>query len=194
MSEQPPQTTPAMKVDFAKILARLTVISLNPTGFWGTVRSDNEDIATIYRDYLVVLGAITPICGFVLSIVSGGAILSSLVSMGVHYGLAIGFYFAGAVLVELLGPRFDCTPTRENAFRWLTFSAFPALVSGVLLLLVPLLGKIPLFAMLGVGLYSIFILWHGMPEMIGVAHEKRGPFFICIAGCIVVFGVLLQAI
>lgn len=188
------QTAPAFNLDVAKIAARAREVVTNPKGVWAVVRAENLDIPSIYREYLLALAAIAPVAALVVGIYAGQSVFSSVVGAGVHYGLALGFYFAAAVLIELLGPRFESSPSREDAFRWIVFAAFPALISGALILLQPLLGALASFAMLALAGYSIYILWEGMSPMLGTPHEKRGPFFICIAGCAILYGVLLQSL
>ncbi len=191
MSDQP---SPTINIDFAKIFARVKEIVTNPTGFWPIVKTERQDIPTIYKEYLYVLAAFVPIAQLILGVYAGQGIFSALVSAGVHYGIGLGYFYCLALLVEAIAPRFNCAPTREDAFRWVAFSAFPVLAGSAFLILVPLFGVIASMLCVAAGFYSLFILWQGAPEMLGVPGEQRGPLFICIVGSVILFGLLLQAI
>jgi hypothetical protein len=168
---------------------------LQPRATWPVVAQENTDIASIYRNYLVFLAAIPAVAGFIgLSVVGASAfgvsfrvpVGAGLANMVVSYALTLAMIYVMALIANALAPRFQGESNLLNAFKLIAFGATAGMVGGVFNLL-------PSLALLGLiaGLYSIYLIYIGIPVLMKTPPEKALGYTAVLIVCSVVAGLLV---
>jgi len=176
-------------------LQRATDMLLQPRATWPVVAQENTDIASIYRNYLVFLAAIPAVAGFIgLSVVGASAfgvsfrvpVGAGLANMVVSYALTLAMIYVMALIANALAPRFQGESNLLNAFKLIAFGATAGMVGGVFNLL-------PSLALLGLiaGLYSIYLIYIGIPVLMKTPPEKALGYTAVLIVCSVVAGLLV---
>jgi len=175
---------------------RVWAMIFNPQETWNTIKGEATNIKDFYLRYLMILAAIPAVCGF-LGLVVFGMRLPFIGTVRVDFFPALGHHifqyvlmlvviYLVALLIQQLAPRFQGACTLLDALKLTGYSMTPGMVAGVFSLFPPL-GFISFIA----AIYGIYLLWLGVPVMIGVPQEKRPVFLAAvIVGTIIISFVL----
>lgn len=181
-----------------KIVERAKAIVLSPKATWETIDTEPADAASLFTGYLMLLAAIPAVCGFVgMSLVGAGAfgvsfrvpIVSGLVSMVVSYVLSlVGVYVLG-LIINALAPKFGGAASSIQALKLAVYASTAAMLGGVFSLL-------PALAMLGLltALYSVYLLYTGLPVLMKSAREKSAAYTALVVLAAIVLGLVVGAI
>lgn len=181
-----------------KLIDRVVAILTRPQATWDEIESEPGDVATIYREYLLILAAVPAVAGFIgLSLIGVGGfgstyrqpLFSGLVNMVVGYALTLAVIYVVALIADALAPTFGGQKNLVNAVKLVGYASTAGLVGGVFSL-------IPALSMLGLlaALYSIYLLYTGITVMMKVAHEKALPYTAVLVVCGIVASVVLGAV
>ncbi|MEZ5662041.1 MAG: Yip1 family protein [Burkholderiaceae bacterium] len=180
------------------LVERVKAMLLRPRETWPEVAAEAHDVVTIYRDYLVYLAGVSALASFVgLSLVGFGGMgfhvrvpwLSGLAYMVVGFVLTLAMVYVAARVADALAPRFNGQKDFASAFRLVAYGATAALLGGVFQIL-PVLSILGLLA----ALYSIFLLYTGVPVMLKVPEDKAIPFTAVLVVCVLVLGWLVSLV
>ncbi len=169
-------------LDIQWIMARAKMILSDPKGVWPTLKSESLDLASLYKKYLIPLALGGALCGFlgmwligvsVLGVTVRAHFFSGLMSSLINCALGLGMFFLAGYIFQAIAPKFGGSTTIENTVKLIGFSSTAALLGQYL-------SIIPMLALIGslFGIYSVYTLFQGIPEMTGVPKEKRAPFFL----------------
>ncbi|MDQ0473545.1 Yip1 family protein [Labrys wisconsinensis] len=159
------------------IVGRAKAILMTPKAEWPVIDAEPTSVQTIYRDYLVYVAAVPAVAGLIGGLRGsfGGALATAI--LGYVLGL-VGVYVL-AVIVDKLAPTFGGTPNFLNAFKLSAYSATAAWLAGVFVIVPPL-------AILTIlGLYSLYLLYVGLPVMMKSPADKTMNYTIAV--CVVAF-------
>jgi hypothetical protein len=173
---------------------RVKSILIHPKAEWEVIAREPASIAEIYTSYVVLLAAILPVAVIARSMLGFGAAPAGVArpTFGGTVIQAIGEYVLGlvttylfALIVDWLAPRFSGQPNRVQAFKLVAYSTTPAWLAGVFEL-------IPALSFLVVlGVYSIYLLYVGVPVLMTVPPEKAAGYTVAVfIVAVVVFVVL----
>ena len=180
------------------VVERAKSILLSPKPTWETIDTEPADTAGLYTGYLMLLAAIPAVCGFIgMSIIGMGAFgvsfrvpfLSGLVNMVVSYVLSLVGVFVLSLIINALAPKFGGTSNQMQALKVAVYASTAALLGGVFTLL-------PALAMLGLvaSLYSIYLLYTGLPVLMKSNPEKSGGYTALVILAAIVLGLIVGAI
>jgi hypothetical protein len=185
-SPSPSSSTRSVGERFASALKRAKAVVVDPVGMWPVVKAEAGDERALYRDFLFLLMAISPVCQVVGQVIFGKAGFLGSLGLGfILYVFGLGLvYLMGLVVHKLVG-LFGGTGTRLDCLRLVAYSYSAAFFLGFLglfpFLLVSIIGGI-------LSLYSLYILYTGIPVMAGVAQERVVGFFAAtLAAWVAVF-------
>ncbi|WP_295855826.1 Yip1 family protein [uncultured Xylophilus sp.] len=179
------------------VLSRLQKLLLQPRAEWRRIDEDPSTAGRVVLTSLLPLAAIPALCSFVgLSLVgvgAGGALVRLPVAAGLLQALAmylvavLGIVLV-AVVVKLVAPTFGARPEWPRAFKLAVYGSSAALLGGVFLA-VPALSLMALVA----ALYSVYLVFTGLPAVMRTSQHKVVPFtaVIVLAGAVV--GLLASA-
>lgn len=173
-------------------------ILLQPRDTWPAIEAEAADVAGLYTRYLMVLAAIPAVCGFIgMSLIGIGAfgvsvrvpVVPGLVNMGVSYGLSLAGVFVLALIVDALAPTFGGQKSSLQALKLAVYASTAALLGGVFTLL-------PSLAMLGLlaALYSVYLLYTGLPVLMRNPPEKTLAYTAVVLVAAIVMGLVMGAV
>ena len=180
------------------IIERVKSILFLPTPTWATIEAEPADVAGLYTRYLMVLAAIPAVCGFIgMSLIGMGAfgvslrvpLVAGLVNMVVAYVLSLVGVFVLALIVDALAPRFGGQKSSIQALKLAVYASTAAMLGGVFSLL-------PSLAMLGLlaALYSIYLLYVGLPVLMKNPPEKTLAYTAVVLVAAIVMGLVMGAV
>ncbi len=184
------------------IVERVKKIILSPKDAWAEIKAEQTTVQDIYLSYAVILAAIPAIAQFI------GYALVGTSALGIHFRWSIGralgyaiFHYVlflaslllTAFIADALAPSFGSQKNFLNAFKAIAYSMTPVWVAGILYIFPPL-GVLVLLA----GLYSLYLLFIGLPELMDTPKDKAvGYVIVVIIVNIIVFfvvGAIVSAI
>ena len=176
----------------ANLVDRAKNILLTPKAEWEVIKAEPTDTAALYKNYILILAAIPPICQIIgLSLVGvslpfAGTFrlpLGSALASGVAgYLLSLAAVYVIALITEALAPTFGGTKDRIRALKVVAYAMTPAWIAGVFAL-------IPALAIIGflVSLYGLYLVYLGLPKLMESPPEKAlGYTAAVVLGAIVV--------
>lgn len=174
------------------IIQRVKDITLKPKDTWRVIKEEPATINDLYTSYAVPLAAISPIASFL------GMSLFGFSAMGFHYRVSLGTgighalvsyvltlasLYAIALIIDALAPNFGSQKNLVNAMKVAVYSWTPSWVAGILLI-IPALAPIVML----ISLYSLYVLYLGLPIQMETPPEKvLGYFIATIVVCIIAF-------
>ena len=134
------------------LIEHAKAILLKPAQTWPVIDAEPATVASIYKEWLVIMAAIPAVCGFIgLSLIGVGMfgygyrmpIVGGLVAMVFGYVLSLAVAFVMALIVDALAPSFGGVKNRVAAMKVVAYGSTAVYVAGVLKLL-------PSLAILGI--------------------------------------------
>src|SRR5258706_3303431 len=180
------------------LIQRVQDILLKPKETWPTIAAEPSDVAAIYRDYLVYLAAIPAVAAFIgLTLIGAGAMgirahvpfVSGLVQMVVSYLLSLVAVYLLALIANALAPTFNGVKNPVNALKLIAYGSTAGFVGGIFTL-IPSLGILGLIA----ALYSIYLIYTGVPVLMKSPADKAGAYTAVVIVCGIVAMVILGAL
>lgn len=180
------------------LVERVQAILLKPKETWPVIAGESGDVPSIYKNYLIYLAAIPAVASFIgLSIVGMGAmgvsfrvpIVSGLVNMVVGFVLSLAMIYVLSLIANALAPSFKGEKNALNAFKLVAYGSTAGLVGGVFNLL-PSLSMLGLLA----ALYSIYLLYTGIPVLMKAPEDKALGYTAVLIVCGIVAGIVVGAV
>jgi hypothetical protein len=166
---------------------RVQDILLKPKETWPVIEAETADVASIYKQYLILLAAIPAVAAFIgLSVIGIGGfgfsmrvpLLYGLAHMVTSYVLSLAAVFALALIADALAPNFGGTRSQIQALKLVAYGCTAGFVGG-LAQLIPMLGILGLIA-LG---YSIYLIYLGAPLLMKVPADKSVGYTAVLIVC-----------
>jgi hypothetical protein len=181
-------------VDFNKIIERVKNILLTPKTTWPVIAEEPATTAGIYKGYVLILAAIPAVFGFLKAVMIGYSLpFAGTVTVGfgwalsstlLTYVLSIVGVFIAALIVDVLAPTFGGQKNSVQALKAVAYAYTASWIAGVGAI-VPWLSL--LIAILG-GIYSIYLLYLGLPPNMKVAPEKAGGYTAVVVIVAIIVG------
>lgn len=168
----------------AGLVARVKNLLLQPSATWDDIDREPATVSGLMTGYVMILAAIPAICGTLGMVLFGvGAfgfnyrppLVWALGQGLLTYALSLGMVFVMALIIDGLAPSFGGTKDRIQAFKLAAYAPTASWVAGVF----GLLPALAVVALLG-GLYSLFILFRGLPKLMKVPQERAGGYFAVV--------------
>ncbi len=174
---------------------RAKKILLQPAEEWAVIDKESGTPTDLYTSYIIPLAAIGPIASIIgfsvigVALPVGGSYRVSVASAIGHAVIAfilalVGIYVL-ALIIDGLAPTFLGVKNDFQALKVAAYSSTAAWLAGVF-------NLIPTIAFLQIlGLYSVYLLYLGLPALMKVPQEKALPYTaVVIIAAIVIFGVI----
>lgn len=174
---------------------RVIAILTDPIHEWRTIAAEPEDVASLYKNYIMPLAAIPAIAMFIgLGIVGApflgrfGLVTALSSAIGLYLSQLIGPIVA-ALVVERLAPKFNSTGTLADALKLVAYASTPIWVAGVLYLLLYLA---PL-ALAG-AVYGIYLFYLGLPPIMKTHPDNVVPYMLVATITLLVINIVLSVL
>lgn len=179
----------------ASLLSRVQAVLTRPRETWTHIAMEDDDIARIYKDYLIYLAGIPAVAGFIgQSLIGFGAfgfsvrvpIVQGLVGMVVGYVLLLAMVYVLALVANALAPKFKGRRHLPSAFKLIAYGATAGMVGGIF-------SAVPSLAMLGLlaALYSIYLIYTGIPVLMQAPQDKSAGYTATLVVCGIGVGLLI---
>jgi hypothetical protein len=169
-------------MDLNKVVQRARALLVSPRTEWPVIAAEPATVQDLYREYIMILAAIPPICQFVkTSILGYGWHGFRIYRLGVGAGLTaaiveyvvslLGVYVL-AVIIEALAPNFAGESNRIQALKVAGYSYTASWIAGCAQILPGLYGLVALAG----AIYSVYLLYLGLPSTMKVLPERAGGY------------------
>ena len=179
----------------AGLVGRVKDILLKPSATWDVIDGEQPSVGSLYTGYVMPLAAIPVICTLIGSLVFGiggfgfsykPTIAFAVVNAVMSYGLSLAMVYIMALIIEALAPNFQGTKDRLQALKIAAYFPTAAWVAGVF----GLLPALNIVAIVG-GLYSLYLLYFGLPKLMKTPQEKALPYFIVVLIAAIVASIVI---
>ncbi|HEY7663624.1 MAG TPA: Yip1 family protein [Xanthobacteraceae bacterium] len=173
-----------------KLLERVKAIVLRPQAEWKEIGQEPATLSELFVNYVAILAAIPEVARFIGQSFVGGylPVVPSLVRAVVVYLVTFAMVYIIAGVIDLLAPRFGGEKNFANAVKLSVYSYTPLWLAGIFLL-VPGLNFLEIL-----GLYGLYLLWAGLPQLMRVPQDKALPLAAIVICCALVPAVVLAII
>ena len=181
--------------DKQALIARVKGILLSPKSEWSVIDGESATVGGLYAGYIAILSAIPPIASFIGYSVFGISIPfigtykvpmgSALTSAITQYVLGLVGCYVLALVIDALAPTFAGEKNLIQALKVSAYSATASWLAGIFAL-------IPGLRFLSIlGLYSLYLLYLGLPTLMKSPKEKAMGYTVVVIICaIVIFWVI----
>jgi len=171
------------------LVARVQAILLKPKTEWPVIEREPGDVGFLFTNYVAILAAIPAVCGFVGLLIIGAPLFSGLLSAILNYVLAFVGVYVMALIIDALAPSFNGQKNFGNALKLVVYSSTAAWLGGVFSL-------IPAIAILGLlcALYSLYLLYLGIPVLMKSPDDKSLIYTVVAVICAIVVSIVIAAI
>lgn len=182
----------------AGLVARVKGILLKPAETWDVIDQERPTIGELYTGYVMLLAAIPAVCTAIGMMVLGGGGFGFVVKWGpvtaitqaiLTFGLALVMVFVMTLIIENLAPTFGGTKDRTQALKVAAYAPTASWVTGVFGL-IPSLWIIPLVG----AVYSLYLLYLGLPKLMKVEKERAVPYFAVVLVAAIVAGLIIAGV
>ena len=181
------------------IVERVKAICLKPTAEWGVIEQETTSTADLFKKYAIPLAAIGPIAAFIGYSLVGQSLgpfgtfrwpIGSGLGFAVQsFALALLGVFVVAQIINALAPSFGAQKSPAQALKVAVYAYTPAWVAGVVHIL-PSLGLLAFAA----ALYSIYLFYLGLQQLMKCPKEKAVGYTAAVAGCAIGVMIVLSLI
>ncbi|MBS0569558.1 MAG: YIP1 family protein [Proteobacteria bacterium] len=187
-------------MDFNKLIARAKNILLTPKTEWPVIAGETESIQSLYVNYILVLAAIPAVFGFIKHSLIGSTwfgvtvhtgIGAGITGMIVYYALSLVMVFVMALIVDALAGTFGAQKNQVQALKTVAYAYTASWIAGIGVILGMGLGAL---IMLAGGIYSIYLLYVGLPGTMKCPPEKAGGYTAVSIICAIVLGWILMLV
>lgn len=172
------------------MVERIKRLLLSPAAEWAAIDAEPMTSKGIFMGWVVPLAAIGPIAGLIgsqlfgfsfLGITYRPSIISSVEAALIGYASALVGVFILALVIDALAPNFGATKNAVSAMKVAAFSATAMFIVGVVQILPSL------FILAFLGLYSLYLLWIGLPLLMKPPADKAVAYYaVTLVVCVVV--------
>lgn len=182
-----------------RIIERVRRIVIKPRETWEMITKEEATVSSLLKGYLLMLACLPAVASFLGRWIVGIRIPfagvyrfslgASLVISVIGYVLTVaGIWVAGKV-ISILAPNFGSVRDDVKGFKVAVYSYTPFLAAGVLYL-VPALGVLVVLA----GLYGLYLLYIGLPIVMGTPKEKSLIYTIVVVVVVVLIYLIVGGI
>ena len=180
------------------ILDRAKMMILNPRLTWQTIKAESTTIKQLFLNYAAPLALIPPLSSFIGLVLFGTRLptghmmrplLGELLAITVlSYVVSVLAVFSVGLIINLLAPYFSSKADFIQSMKLAVYSATPVWLAGIFSLL-PGLGVLAIL-----GLYGIYLLVLGLPELLETPPDKILWYTLSIILVTIIVNFLLSAI
>jgi hypothetical protein len=189
-----PLSTPEAR---AALIARVRNLLLQPKEEWPKIAAEPATVGSLYSNYVVYIAAVPVLSTLIGSLLFGYGIggftyrpsfFGAVTTAILQYAMQLGGVYIFALIIEALAPRFGGEKDRVSAFKLAAYSATASWLAGVFYLL-------PFLHVLAVlGLYSLYLLYTGVPVLMRVPAERALAFTGVLIAVGLVLGLIVAAL
>jgi len=179
------------------LVDRVRNICVSPSTEWPVIEQETTRPAELVTGYLLPLAAVGAIAGVIGSSIIGLPFLGARAPLfGSLVGACIGIVFTVigcfviGFIINALAPTFGGRQDTNQAFKTSVYCYTPVLVGAVARVLPVLGGLVSIVA----GLYSLYVLYLGLPVMMKAPRDKAPGYTVVIVICAIILGAVVSGV
>lgn len=186
-------------MDFNKLVARVKAILTAPKAEWPVIAEERTTVKNLYLGYIMLLAAIPPVFGFIENSLIGRSFLGVHVRVGIGAGIGsmilswilalIGVYVV-ALIIKALAHTFGGQSDQNQALKVIAYAYTASWIAGFGQI-IPWIGWLILIAG---GVYSIYLLYLGLPHTMKCPPEKAAGYTAVTIICSIIVYIIIGAI
>jgi len=170
------------------LVERVKAILITPKTEWPVIATESGDAQYLFTNYVAILAAVPPVAMFLGYAIAGLGVGRALLLAIVAYVLYCVAWYVEGLVIDFLAPSFGGRKDLPSALKLAAYSSTAAWLAGVFYLIPPL-------AILSiVGLYSIYLLWLGLPALMKSPPERAILYTVAIVVVLVALGFVIVLI
>jgi hypothetical protein len=187
-------------VDLNKVIERVKAILTSPKTTWPVIAEEPAAIGDIYKNYVVVLAAVSAILTLIAYAVVGVHVPyfgtmrlgfgTALVSAVKDFCIALASVYVLALVVNALAPNFGGQKSMVQAVKAVAYSFTAGWLASVGYLIPPL----AMLILLAGGIYSIYLLYLGLPHTMKCPPERAAAYTALTVVVTIIAGVVLMLV
>ncbi len=175
------------------LVTRVKSLLLAPAAEWDVINTEPATVKGLFTGYACILAAIPAIASVLggllfkmslFGLLGPMFIVPILVSALLSYALSLVSVFVLSLVIDALAPSFDGVKDPVQATKTAVYAFTPAWVAGALNIIPPL----GLLAALAGAVYSLFLLYLGLPKLMKAPPEKALGY----TAVVIVIGIVIQ--
>jgi hypothetical protein len=187
-----------VEFDFNKLITRAKNILLTPKTEWPVIGGEPETVQGIYTKYIIWLAAIPAVFSFIKNVFIGHSWFgvtvhtgfgAGLAGMIVFYALSLAMVFVLALIIDALAGTFGAQKNQVQALKTVAYAHTASWVAGAGVILGVALGG--LIGIAGL-VYTIYLLYLGLPNTMKCPPEKSGGYTAVSIICGIVLSVVVM--
>ncbi|MBY0530680.1 MAG: YIP1 family protein [Xanthobacteraceae bacterium] len=174
----------------AGIVDRVKNILLTPKTEWPVIDGEPGDTKEVFT-YVAILALLPLVGGIIGGLLAGPLPLVYVIFAAiVGYVLAFVVVYVVAFIIDALAPTFSSEKHFPSALKLTAYAYTASWVAGFFAV-IPVLGG--LIALAG-GIYSLYLLYIGLPTLMRTPQEKVMGYFIVALICAIVVSIVITAV
>ncbi|MEP7156371.1 MAG: YIP1 family protein [Betaproteobacteria bacterium] len=180
------------------LVDRVKNILLTPKSEWVVIDGETTSTADLLKNYVAILAAIPAVCGFIgMSLIGFGAfgisirtpIVAGIVTAIFSYVMSFVTVIVVGHIIDALAPTFGAQKNLKQATKVAAYAFTAAWVGGIFSLL-------PALSVLGIltGLYSIFLLYLGLPVLMKNPEDKSIGYTAVVVVATIVVSIIIGVV
>lgn len=182
------------------LMDRAKSILLEPNATWKTIDAEFTKPGDLWRGYILPLAALGPVCTaigmslFGMRVPLVGAtfrvpITTAVTQAVVGYVLALVGVFVITQIINVVAPSFGGQKNDVQALKAAAYSSTATWVAGVF-------NLIPALAIVGllVSLYSLYLLYAGLPVVMKTPKDKALGYTVVVIIAVIVVALIVAAV
>jgi hypothetical protein len=189
----------AKEVSRRNLVDRVRNIIAQPRSEWEVIAAEPATTQSLYRNYIMLLAAIGPVCSIVGNTLVGQTVPffnihyrvplgSSIAYAVVDYVLTLAGVYVVALIIDALAPTFGGVRDRTQALMVSAYSMTPGWIIAVVALYPPL-GILQLL-----GLYGLFLLYLGLPPVMKAPRERSVGYAVTTIIAAIIVYIIIGAV
>lgn len=176
------------------LVDRAKGLILDPKTEWAAIEAEPLDKQAVIIGYVLPLAAIPLVASLIGQVVIGvpgaGKLPLDLVVGGVIFSFvaSVAGVFVFAMILTRLAPMFGAEADFDRAFKVSAYTPTASWLAGIFLIL-PMLGFLSLL-----GLYSLYLLFLGVPKLMKPPAEKATVYTLASLGVAIVLAMVFAAL
>lgn len=180
------------------LVDRVKNILLTPRTEWPVIDAEPATVGSLYTGYIIPLAAIGPVAQAIGYSVFGVTVPmmgtyrtpvgSAITGAVVTFALTLVGVYVLALVIDFLAPTFNGTRDQMRALKLAAYSSTAGWLAGIFAL-------IPGLRVLGIlGLYSLFLLYLGLPVLMKAPEDKAVPYTVVVIIVAIVLWIVIATV
>jgi Yip1 domain len=167
------------------LVERVKAILLTPKTEWQVIDGETGDATYLFTNYVAILAAVPAVAVFIGFSFAGLGVGRALILGVFFYVIYCVAWYVVALVIDALAPTFGGQKNFPAALKVSTYSATAGWLAGIFQLIPPI------SVLSIVGLYSIYLLWLGLPALMRVPQERAAAYTAAVVAVMLVIMIVI---